>query len=240
MMPFFEELDYRRTPMGELVLQRRRVAALGGIEAYEVKLNDEYLMSSLFHDAEVALADLALGRLGGNDWSVVVGGLGLGYTAAAALRFKQMRRLVVVESLQPVIDWHLQGIVPNGRALSEDPRCTYRHGDFFSLALGGGFDQEEPGTQFDAVLLDIDHTPEHVLAADHADFYTEPGLQSLARFLQPEGIFALWSNEAPNPNFIKTLERVFVNVEGLTINFKNPLQKSESLNGIYLASKPRV
>ncbi len=223
--------------MGDLVLQRRRVAALGNAETYEVKLNDEYLMSSLFHEAEVALADLALDRLGGEDWSVVVGGLGLGYTAAATLRFKQMRRLVVVEYLEPVIDWHVRGIVPNGRALSDDPRCMYRHGDFFSLARGDGFDPEMPGERFDAVLLDIDHTPDHVLAAGHADFYTVAGLQALARFLHPEGIFALWSNEAPKSDFLNTLARVFENVEGRTIKFENPLQNNKSVNGIYLASE---
>jgi spermidine synthase len=111
----FEELDYCTTAMGELVLQRRRVLALDGAEAVEVKLNGEYLMSSLFHVAEDELARQGLGVLGGDGWEVVVGGLGLGYTAAAALAFPQVARLVVVEALEPVIDWHRRGLVPNGR-----------------------------------------------------------------------------------------------------------------------------
>lgn len=239
MTPWLEELDYRKTPMGELVLQRRRIAALDGAEAYEVKLNDEYLMSSLFHEAEVALADLALSRLDGTDWAVVVGGLGLGYTAAATLRFRPMRRLVIVEALEPVIDWHRQGLVPNGRAVSDDPRCEYRHADFFALARGDGFDPDVPGLRFDAVLLDIDHTPGHVLSPGHADFYTEDGLRSFARFLQPDGVFGLWSNEAPDADFLAVLGRVFGHAEGITVPFDNPLQNTSSVNGIYLAGHGR-
>ncbi len=76
----FEELDYQRTALGELILRRRRALGMDGREIFEVKLNDEYLMSSLFHEGEVALIDLGLAELTGEGWDVVVGGLGLGYT----------------------------------------------------------------------------------------------------------------------------------------------------------------
>ena len=81
----FEELDFQRTPLGDLTLRRRRVAALDGMEVFEVKLGDAFLMSSMFHEVEVALADLGLASLDGGPFDVVVGGLGLGYTAVAAL-----------------------------------------------------------------------------------------------------------------------------------------------------------
>ncbi len=236
MKSWFEELDYCKTSMGELVLQRRRIAALADTEVYEVKLNNEYLMSSLFYEAEVALADEALNCLSGIGWDVVVGGLGLGYTAAATLKFKPMRRLIVIEALESVIDWHRRGLVPNGRALTDDHRCEYVHADFFALARTNGFDPGAPGKQFDAVLLDIDHTPDHVLAPEHAAFYTEDALRSFAQFLKPAGIFALWSNEAPNEDFLAVLERVFDHVEGQTVWFDNPLQNTTAANGLYLAS----
>ena len=93
--PFFEELDFQPTLIGDLALRRRRVAALDDAEVYEVTLGGGFLMSSLFHAVEVALADLPLaGREGPLD--VVVGGLGLGYTAQAALRYPAVRTLVVV------------------------------------------------------------------------------------------------------------------------------------------------
>jgi hypothetical protein len=155
----FEELDYQRTALGELILRRRRALGVGGREIFEVKLNDEYLMSSLFHEGEVALTDLGLAELTGEGWDVVVGGLGLGYTAAAALKYDQVARMIVVEALAPVIEWHQRELVPNGTLLSEDARCHYYHEDFFALARSSGFDPDDPGHLFDAILLDIDHTP---------------------------------------------------------------------------------
>src|ERR1700722_13447462 len=99
----FAELDYRQTPLGELSLRRRRVLALDGLEVFEVKLGNSFLMSSLFHEVEVALADLGLAELDSQPLDVVVGGLGLGYTAVAALQHAAVRSLLVVEALDAVI-----------------------------------------------------------------------------------------------------------------------------------------
>lgn len=234
----FEELDYRATPLGELVLQRRKVLSLDGAVAYEVKLNGDYLMSSLFHVAEAELARLALDRLHGSGWDVVVGGLGLGYTAAAVLAFHQVEHVRVVEMLEPVVDWHRRGWVPNGAQLTADPRCQYQVGDFFALAREGGFDPDRPGRPWDAVLLDIDHSPTHHLAAAHADFYSEAGLQRLRGFLKPGGVFALWSNDDPDEQFLNRLRRVFGQAEGHRVEFDNPLQGNKTANGVYVAQRP--
>ncbi len=235
MKPNFEELDYQKTHMGELVLQRRTMLALNGLEVYEVKLGEEYLMSSLFHDSEVALANIGLGELDGTGWDVVVGGLGLGYTAAAALKFKQLKRLVVVEALAPVIEWHRRGLVPNGKALTLDGRCVYRHADFFALVRGDGFDPDVNGTRFDAILLDIDHTPEFWLHSSHGDLYSEGGMHRLKSFLKPHGIFALWSNDPPEDAFLKLLSTVFASAEGQIVQFDNPLLQTVATNGVYVA-----
>ena len=238
MNPPFEELDYRKTRLGELILQRRRVLALDGAEAYEVKLNGEYLMSSLFYVAEAELSRYGLGSLKGRDWDVVVGGLGLGYTAAEALAFPQVARLVVVEALEPVIDWHRRGLVPNGRRLTDDPRCAYLNADFFALARGAGFDPEQPGRRWDAVLLDIDHTPSQLLNPAHADFYSVDGLRRLKGFLKPGGVFAMWSNDDPDAAFLETLRQAFGNAESRACIFDNPLTEKTSSNGLYLARAP--
>jgi spermidine synthase len=235
MKPSFEELDSQETRMGELSLRRRRIRSLNDIEVYEIKLDDEYLMSSLFHEAEVALTDIGLGELDGDGWEVVVGGLGLGYTAAAALKFKQLKRLIVVEALEPVIDWHKRGLVPPGRQLGTDSRCVFYHADFFGLARETGFDRAVPGFQFDAVLLDIDHTPACWLHPSHGDFYSAAGLQRFKSFLKPHGVFALWSNDPPEDAFLDILSRVFADAQGHSIQFENPLQQSISTNGVYVA-----
>ncbi len=231
----FEELDSQTTHMGELSLRRRTISSLNDTEVYEIKLGDEYLMSSLFHEAEVALADIGLGGLEGNKWDVVVGGLGLGYTAAAALQFNQIKRLIVVETLKPVIDWHRRSLLPQGTQLESDPRCIFYHADFFSLAREKGFDKATPGFRFDAVLLDIDHTPDFWLHPNHADFYSVEGLERLKSFLKPDGVFALWSNDPPENAFLDVLSRVFARVQGHPIRFDNPLQQSTATCGVYVA-----
>ena len=104
---------------------------------YEVKLDDEYLMSSLFTVAEIELATLALARLDGSGLEVAVGGLGLGYTAVAALGDDRVASLVIVEALEPVIDWHRRGLVPSGSVLTSDPRCRFVSGDFMAMSLAG-------------------------------------------------------------------------------------------------------
>jgi spermidine synthase len=231
----FEELDYQKTELGELILQRRSAVEVDGRDVFEVKLNDEYLMSSLFIDGEVALTELGLAALSGSAWDVVVGGLGLGFTAAATLTSDALSRLTVVEALGPVIDWHRRELVPNGALLSNDARCQYLHADFFALARGDGFDPAHAGYQFDAILLDIDHTPDALLNPSHADFYSLPGLTRLRGFIKPGGVFALWSNEEPDAPFLDMLRSVFDEAEGHVVRFENPVQGGTATNGVYVA-----
>ena len=87
-----------------------------GLDIYEIKLGDEFLMSSRFTVAEIELARLGLAALGRADLDVVVGGLGLGYTAQAVLENPSVRSLIVVDALAEVIEWHEQGLLPLGQA----------------------------------------------------------------------------------------------------------------------------
>ncbi len=233
----FAELDCQQTPLGLLTLRRRRVAALEGQEVFEVKLGDAFLMSSMFHKVEVALADLGLAAAAGSGWDVVVGGLGLGYTARAALRHAAVRSLLVVEALEPVIDWHEQGLVPLGPELTADGRCRFVLGDFFALAAatGPGFDPGVPGRKFHAVLLDIDHSPRHLLHARHGAFYGPAGLCALAGRLHPAGVFALWSDDPPDAPFLATLREVFATAESHVVSFFNPLLERDSASTVYVA-----
>jgi len=234
----FEELDYRKTPLGELILRRRRMLSLGGIEVYEVKLGDAFLMSSLFHEVEEALAHRGLGELEGNGWDVVVGGLGLGYTAAAALEHREVESLLIVDALQPVIEWHERGMVPLGGKLTSDRRTRMLHADFFERAQSiDGFDPEQPARKFHAVLLDIDHSPRHLLHPRNAAFYEADGLRALAAHLHPGGVFALWSDDPPDEDFMELLGHAFGNVRAHEATFPNPLTESESASTVYVAGK---
>ena len=235
----FEELDYRQTPLGELTLRRRRLRSLGNVDVFEVKLADAFLMSSLFHAVEDALAHLALAELEPGEWDVVVGGLGLGYTAVAALEHASVRSLLVVDALEPVIDWHQRGLVPLGPTLTSDSRCRLTNGDFFALAdTETGFDFAEPGRKFHAVLLDIDHSPRDLLHPLNATFYTPDGLRGLARHLLPGGVFGMWSDEPPDDDFLSLLDSAFVDARAHIVTFPNPLLESESASTVYVARSP--
>lgn len=239
MKPLFEELDFRPTPIGDLILRRRRMAMLDDLIVYEVLLGNGYLMSSLFHDVEEALADLGLAAVAGEKLDVVVGGLGLGYTAAAALRDARVGELLVVDALAPVIEWHEKGIVPLGQGLADDPRCRFVLGDFFALAAAPemGFDPDQPGRRFHAVLLDIDHSPQNLLDERNGAFYQTEGLRRLAAQLLPGGVFAMWSDDAPDEAFLARLAEVFVNPQAVVVKFPNPLLEKESESTVYVARR---
>jgi len=232
----FAELDYQETPLGAISLRRRSEPRLGGKILYEVKLGEEFLMSSLFVEAEEQLAALALQSLDAEELDVVVGGLGLGYTAAEALANEAVRSLLVIETMAPVISWHRLGLVPLGDKLALNSRCSLVHGDFFKLAASsGGFDPDSPGRLFHAVLLDIDHSPSHWLDTGNSAFYTGAGLTALAASLHPGGVFGLWSNDLPDEAFSSLLAEVFASAEFHLVTFPNPYTGGESSNTIYLA-----
>ena len=236
MIARFEELDWRPTPLGDLVLRRRRDPRTG-LDIVEVKLGDDFLMSSLFTVAEIELARLALARLTGSQLDVVVGGLGLGYTARAVLDDQRVADLVVVEALDPVIDWHRRGLVPVGPTLTSDPRCRLVHADFFAMTETSGYDPDTPDRLFDAVIVDIDHSPRHLLTESNATFYGLAGTRRLARHLRAGGVYALWSNDPPDEEYLAVLSEVFVEVAAEVVRFPNPLQDREATNTVYFASR---
>jgi spermidine synthase len=232
----FEELAWAETAMGAISLRRRLEPSLN-VDVFEVKLGDEFLMSSLFTVAEVELARLGLAALAGTELDVVVGGLGLGYTALAVLDDPRVRSLLVVEALSEVIDWHRRGLLPGTAGLATDPRTRLVHGDFFALtATAAGFDAGSPGRRFHAVLVDIDHTPRHLLHPSHAAFYAGAGLRRLTEHLHPGGVFALWSDDPPDAAFSQALAGAFGSARAHVVAFPNPLTGGESTNTVYVAS----
>lgn len=232
----FEELDWRETAWGEISLRRRWDARFEQ-DVYEVKLDDDFLMSSLFTVGEVQLARLALGRLvGTNGLRVAVGGLGLGYTARAVLEYPEVESLVVVEALDAVIDWHRRELVPAATALISDGRCRFVPGDFFALVDSPAGLDPDANQPFHAIVVDIDHAPRHVLRPDHATFYEPAGLRRLTEWLCPGGVFALWSNDPPDDDFTATLGTVFAHATAEVVRFHNPLQEREASNTVYVAT----
>ena len=229
----FEELDWQPTPMGDLTLRRRTDMELG-VDVFEVKLGEEFLMSSLFTVAEEELADLGLAAVEGDGLQVLVGGLGLGYTAIAALRDPRVGAMTVIDTMPAVIDWHERGLLPVSKVLTDDARTRLVQGDFFALVRR---EPDTPDARYDAILLDVDHSPRHQLDPSHADLYTEAGLLSLTRHLTDAGVFALWSDDPPDDAFMAVMALVFDSPRAHVVDFDNPVTGGVSSNTVYVGRR---
>ena len=180
--------------------------------------------------ARIALAELPDQRL-----EVAVGGLGLGYTAQAVLADPRVQSLLVVEALGAVIEWHELGLIPVGAELTADHRCRFVQGDFFAMVDGPGLDPSRAGRRFHAIIVDIDHSPRHLLHPSHGGFYQAAGMTRLAEHLYPGGVFTLWSNDPPDEGYLALLAETFISVRAEVVSFFNPLQERDATNTVYVA-----
>jgi len=239
MTQIFEELDFEKTSLGDISLRKRTEPRLDNVLIYEVKLGDEFLMSSLFVEAEEQLSKLGLEQLKKNghdsDLDVVVGGLGLGYTAVVAVQDSAVSRLRTIDVMKPVIRWHQQGLLPIGNELAVNTKSELVHGDFFAIATDsrtGVLDD----TQVHAILLDIDHSPSHWLNGGNGLFYNHDSLMKMKRKIIEGGVFGVWSNEPPDSNFTALLNEVFSHTEEHIVSFPNPYSGGESINSVYIST----
>jgi spermidine synthase len=155
---------------------------------FSIRVNGRLLMNSRVHDSEQSLAALALGTLGDRARAqVLVGGLGFGFTLAAALeRLGAAASVTVIEIAPAVVRWNREWLgVLNGRAL-DDPRVTVEVSDVCALIRGGG-------RAFDVILLDVDNGPRAVERPGKAWLYTPAGLDAIRTALVPGGVLAIWS-----------------------------------------------
>ena len=233
----FKELDYQNTPLGNISLRRRKQLKLNK-DIFEVILNDEHLMSNLFTASEVALASIPLKELKCDYPDILIGGLGLGYTAREVLYNKNIKSLSIIEYLEPVISWHKQGILPIGKLLFDDPRCSIISADFFKLVFNEkGFDPIKENRKYDGIFLDIDHAPDFHLNSSHSKFYTIQGMKRILENLNKNGLFTLWSNNLPDNNFIELLENTFLSARAEKIVFYNPILEENYTQTVYIAKK---
>ncbi|BAN01641.1 spermidine synthase family protein [Ilumatobacter coccineus] len=236
MSRLFEELDRQATAIGEISLRRRLEPTLQ-IDVFEVKIGEDGLMSSLITDGEEAVSTLGLAATSNDDLDVLVGGLGLGYTAHTALLDTRVRSLRVVDALAPVIDWHNRHLAPLSESLDTDDRCEFVLGDFFDLAARGfPLDDGAPAT-FDAVLLDIDHSPRHLLDPKNAAFYEPAGTELLVQSIRPGGVYSLWSNDPPDDEYLAVLTSAFDTAVAEVVTFPNVLTGIDTSSTIYVATR---
>jgi spermidine synthase len=217
------------TPLGLVCLRRRVAAGAPGTVATELTIDHQFLMSSVNTDSERALAEHALARHGGDALDVLVGGLGLGYTAQAVLASPRVARVEVVELLAPVIGWLERGLLPLSETLRGDARLHVAQGDVYARLAA------PPSRRYDLVLIDVDHSPDERLGDGHAGFYTERGLAAARRQLAPGGVLGVWSY-AESSAFADALRRVFTEVAVVPVPFENTVVGGEEVNWLFFAA----
>ena len=223
-----EILAYERSPLGLLCLRRRELLSQPGTIVTEVTLNHEFLMSSLYTESERALARTALQLHAGNDLQVLVGGLGLGYTAREALLPCRVAQVEVVELLPQVIDWLRRGLMPLSLELQDERRLVVTQGDVYRRLAG------PPGDLLDVILIDVDHSPEERLDDESVPFYTTQGLRAARRHLAADGILAVWSYAESSP-FADALREVFEQVLVEPVTYDNQLIDQQLTDWLFFA-----
>ena len=227
-----EILAYETTPLGVLCLRRRELLSRPGTIVTEITLDHELLMSSYSTDSERALATEALARHPGPDLSVLVGGLGLGYTANEVLQSPRVRRVEVIEFLPEVAGFLRDGLVPLSPELLADARFGVREGDVYATLDAPAHER------WDLILIDVDHSPEEQLGSANQSFYTEAGLARAKQHLAPGGILAVWSY-AENSPFVDALQAAFAVVETVPVSAVNDLVDEEHTDWLFLARDDR-
>lgn len=181
-MKRWELLGQTRTPEGEELTLTRQ-----GSE-FVILASGRSLMSSRMHGSEEALATFACGRARTLDEpSVLVGGLGMGFTLRATLDLLPADARVVVAELVPaVVDWNRGPLGPLAGHPLKDKRVVVDVNDVAATLRASP-------SQFDAVLLDVDNGPTAFTASHNSGLYDDRGLAAARAALKPEGVLAVWS-----------------------------------------------
>ncbi len=161
---------------------------------------------------------------------MLVGGLGLGYTAAETLATDRVVTVEVVELLPAVIGWLTNGLVPLADTLAADDRLTVVQGDVYARLAG------PPASTHDLILVDVDHAPDAPLDAANAAFYTDAGLRAARSHLAEDGILGVWS-AAESPDFVRALQCVFAEVRVEPVEVDNDLVGEQYTDWLFFARR---
>ncbi len=175
---------------------------------YFLKIGGVSLMGSTASSSEQEMAQLACGDMG-KKAKVLIGGLGFGYTLKKVLELSgEENEVVVAELLKEVVDWNRQFLADLNGKLIDDPRVTIEMKDVYQVIREAG------GNQYSAILLDVDNSPDPLVAKGNARLYERRGLESIRGALKSGGRVVFWSANRDKP-FEKLLGKIFRNVESI-------------------------
>jgi spermidine synthase len=185
-------------PRGEVLLRRRDRP---GGAVHELIVNGVFAMDSAETSSERRLATFAAVG-GGRAPRVLVGGLGLGYTAAAVLDDPAVGATLVdvVELERHLVSWARAGLTPVLSRVAGDPRTRLHVADVSAVLRGAS----DPAGPWDAVLLDVDNGPDFLIHGTNAGLYARPTLEATHARLTAGGVLAIWC-QGPAPALLETL-----------------------------------
>ncbi|NBM20047.1 spermidine synthase [Streptomyces sp. GC420] len=205
-------LDRRNGPHGEVVLRRR--GKEGEHAVFEIIANGVFLMDTSDGRSERLLVDAALDALGDREKpSVLIGGLGVGFSLARAAAGPRWGRIAVAEREEAIIGWHRRGpLAAVSREALADPRTEILHTDLVEYV-------RTATETYDALCLDIDNGPDWTVTEDNGSLYSPAGLAACRERLNPGGILAVWSAQ-PSGAFEEAMRNAGfckVNTEEVTV-----------------------
>ncbi|MER7171384.1 spermidine synthase [Streptomyces mesophilus] len=194
-------LDRRDGPYGEVVLRRHG-------DLLQIIANGVFLMDTSDGRSERLLVDAARDALPEDraEPSVLIGGLGVGFSLVHAAADSRWGRIDVVEREQAIIEWHQNGALHDisGEALA-DERTRIVQADLVAYIQGGN-------ERYDALCLDIDNGPDWTVTEGNHSLYSPRGLKACREMLNSGGILAIWSAQ-PSADFEESLRNAgFSNV----------------------------
>jgi len=219
LRPTPKVIERIQTPRGELQLQRRG-------NHYEIISNGTFLMATYNGSSERLLVSAVLNSVP-HAKRVIIGGLGVGFSLAEALRYASIQEVKAVEIEEKVIDWNRTYLASFSRNALDDPRTHIVQGDLLKWIW------REEG-KYDAICLDIDNGPDWTVTDSNNDLYQEKSLDRLAQMLHPKGVVAFWS-ASHSEDFQQLLGHIFSDVRTKTI----PREKGED-DYIYIAANPKM
>lgn len=196
------EVARAESERGEVVLRRRTREQ--GADVIELRVNGVFVMDTVETGSEIELAAAAL-DLVADPRDVVIGGLGLGFTAQRVLADPRVERVMVVEIEDSIVEWMRDGTIPHGPALLADQRIKIVNADLL-MAIA------EARSTYDLILLDVDNGPGYLVHADNARVYEEAFLRRCGDLLNSDGVLVIWSAAAA-PELLTALRAVFDTVD---------------------------
>ena len=222
-------LAYEPSPLGMICLRQRELLSEPGTVVTEITLDHQFLMSSYNTASERALARYALEMHQGRDLKVLVGGLGLGYTAREVLSSDRVAQTEVVEFLPPLIDWLGKGLVPLADELRADSRFTVVEGDVYAML------SVSPQRKYDLILVDVDHSPDERLGDGNDAFYTRRGIGAGQGSISRPRVCSASGPTPDSSQFADALRTVFGEVRIESVTFENRVVGEEETNWLFFA-----